>query len=319
MWIPYDIRGSLKAGSDAGTLASSRVDGARRDFIIGFFVRNPVTQAWELDVIASPGGEEFVVDDGAGGSLALRLCGNEAGKLSEVVIRLAASSADSALARAHDALQRRLLRYIVETGRGMAIAGWRVADPAHGAVWHCTPFRPSVLQLDHAALAPLPADLQPVVELFQRARNATDATSRLLAAHAILAAALRGLTSLENAGAGDFRLTREMLVHAGAMALDAELTGRSLGTLLARLQPEINRLVGPGGLLAAAGDGFARQRELARLANLADLVAHRLLRRVLAAREARGGRRDEPGRGAGAPDRRPAWGGAASMAPAAWS
>lgn len=286
MWIPYDIRGSLKAESDAAGIAASRADLRRRDFVVGFFVRNPVTQAWELDIVAPAGGEDLVVEDRDGGSLALRLCGNEAGKLAEVIVRQSATSAGEALAAAHDALQRRLLRYIVETGRGMAIAGWRLADPAHGALWRCTPFRPSALRVDHPALVPIAADLEPFVELFQRARNASDAATRLLAAHAVLAAAVRGHPALAGAAVGDFRITREMLVHAGAMPLESALLGRSLGTLLATLQPEHDRLIGAGGLLAAAAADLASQQALARLANLADLVAHRLLQRELAAREA---------------------------------
>lgn len=285
MWIPYDLRGSLKAEGDGAAVAASRSDARRRDFVVGFLVRNPVTQAWELDVVASRAGEEIIVDDDGAGVVALRLCGNEAGKLAEVVVGLAATSADSALERAHDLLQRRLLRCIVETGRGMAIAGWRLADPTHGASWRCTPFRPSALRLDHTALAAIPADLQPVAELYQRARNASDAASRLLPAYAILAAALRGLPALARARSAEFRISREMLVHAGAVELDAELNGRSLAVLLARLQPEHDRLVGPAGLLLPVGDGLARQRELARLANLADLAAHRLLQRELKARE----------------------------------
>ncbi len=286
MWIPYDIRGSLKAESSADSVRASRADDRRREFVVGFFVRNPVTQAWELDVVAPAGGEDLVVDDGDGGTVALRCCGNEAGKLAEMVLRRSANSAAEALAEAHELLQRRLLRYVVETGRGMAIAGWRMADPTHGAVWRCTPFRPSALQLDHAALAPIAADLQPLVELFQRARNASDAATRLLAAYAVLAAAARGHAALANAGVADFRVTREMLVHAAAADLEERLGGRSLAVLLAVLQAEHDRLLAPGGMLAEAAGDLASQQRLARLANLADLAAHRVLKREMDARDA---------------------------------
>lgn len=287
MWIPYDLRGSLKAETDAESLRASRLDETPREFLVGFLVRNPVTQVWELDVVASRAGEAVVSGD-ADGTIALSFCGNEAGKLAEVVARLTAVSADAALARAHDAVQRRLLRYVIESGRGMAIAGWRIADPGHGARWRCTPFRPSALQLDHGGLADIPADLLPFASLFQRARNASDASDRLLAAYAILAAAGRGHPALARAAIGDFRIGQEMLVHAGALELAPKLEGRSLAVLLAVLQPEHDRLIGPGGLLAAAADGLANQQALARLANLADLAAHRLLARELAGREKAG-------------------------------
>ena len=72
--------------------------------------------------------------------------GNDGGKLSEVIYRLDATAHDQALARAHADMQRRMLRWLVQIGRGLALAGWRIADPAHGARWRCTPFRPSAMR-----------------------------------------------------------------------------------------------------------------------------------------------------------------------------
>lgn len=280
MWIPYDIRGSLKPASPPGTIRLSRNDESRREFLVGFFLRNPVTQQWELDVVAAPEGEEI-----AEGDLRLRFFGNDDGKLSEIVVKVVEGSASGALARAHDALQRRLLRYVVEAGRGMAIGGWQVADLAHGARWRCTPFRPSALTLDHAALPPVAADLVPFAALFQRARNAPDAATRLMAAASVLHAAKEGHPALAHCGAADFRVRREMLVHAGAAEDAADLVGQGLGVLLAALRPSHERLTGEGGFMAATAGDLASEQELARMANLADLVAHRLLTAELRARD----------------------------------
>lgn len=272
MWIPYDLRGSLKAASPPETVRLSVADTTPREFLVGFFLRNPVTQQWELDVVAAPTGEEIAEDD-----LAIRFFGNDDGKLSEIVVKLAAESASAALQRAHDALQRRLLRYVVETGRGMAIGGWQVADLAHNARWRCTPFRPSALTLDHAALEPVPEDLAPLAALFQRARNAPDAATRLMAAAAVLYQAEGGHPALSRCGAADFRVSREMLVHAGAVESAAGLLDGGLGALLGALRPLHDRLVGGEGFMAATACDLASEQELARMANLADLVAHRLL------------------------------------------
>ena len=279
MWIPYDIRGSLKPESPAGTIRLSRTDTSPREFLVGFFLRNPVTQAWELDIAIPASGLELTLP-GPGGPLPLRLYGNEAGKLAEAILRVTAASAEAALARAHGALQAWLLRQVVETGRGMAIAGWRIADTAHEARWRCTPFRPSAMAPDFGAQAPLVPDLLPLAELFQRARNAPDAASRMLAAYAVLC----GLR--DRPAANDFRVTQEMLIHAGAMEHQAGLQGLDLAALIAALRPEHDRLVAPGGLLAALSDDLAAQQRLARLANLADLAAHRLLLAQLRARAA---------------------------------
>ncbi|HMM09465.1 MAG TPA: methylamine utilization protein MauJ [Paracoccus solventivorans] len=283
MWIPYDIRASLKADSSRDTLRLSQEDPRPRDFVVGFFLRNPVTQAWELDLVA----DEHSAELPAGPELPnayLSLHPNQAGKLAEVIYRLPAGSATEALELAHADMQRRMLRWLVEIGRGMAIAGWRVADIAHGARWRCTPFRPSAMQVNHAALSPLDADLAPVVELFQRARNAPDAASRLLAGFAVLVAALRH-PAMAGSGAGALRITQEMLVHAGALALSDQLLDLSLPELVATLRPEHDRLVGTDRVLLPVLDDLAGQRRLAVLANLADLAAHRLIVAEIRARQ----------------------------------
>jgi len=285
MWIPYDIRGTLTPASRAESIRLSNADTAQREFVVGFMLRNPVTQQWELDVIADPAGHELA---GQGGDAGLRIgfYGNEGGKLAEIILRLPATSAAAALQRAHGALQPRLLRYAVETGRGMAIAGWRIADTKHEARWRCTPFRPSALLLDHDRVDPLAADLAPLAELFQRARNAPDAAGRMLAAFAILRAAQARHPALARAGAADFRVTSGMLVHAGAMDSAAALVGCDLDDLIAALRPQHDRLIGPDGVLALLCDDLPAQQALSRLANLADLAAHRLLTAEIRARQA---------------------------------
>lgn len=277
MWIPYDISGSLKAASPQETVRQSRADLTPRPFLVGFLLRNPVTQSWELDLTADPAGTELVQGD-----LTMTLHGNEAGKLAEVIVRVTAPSATEALETAHAALTHRLLRYVVETGRGMAIAGWRVADMAHDARWRCTPFRPSALTLDHAALGPIPSDLAPLAELFQSARAATESGARLLAAFAFLHAAQGHAPALAHSDITGFRVTTEMLVHAGAD--DTTLAGLDLGGLLEALQPWHDRLVGPGGIRRPLCDDLATRQQLSRVANLADIAAHRLLAAELRAR-----------------------------------
>lgn len=280
MWIPYDITGSLKPGNPAAD-ALSRADTAPRDFLIGFLLRNPVTQAWELDVLA---GADASVTEGS--DLHLTFSGNEAGKLAEIMVRLTARSAEDAIERAYRAVSRRLLRYVVETGRGMAVAGWRVADPTHDARWRCTPFRPSALMLDHAALTPVGSDLAPLVELFQRARNAPDPATRMLAAFAVLHAAASGHAALAQADTDGFRVTSAMLAHAGALDETGALAGQDLAALIAALRPHHDALIGPAGTLTPLPETLAARQSLGRMANLADLAAHRLLAAELAARRA---------------------------------
>ncbi|MFH5774873.1 methylamine utilization protein MauJ [Paracoccus sp. NGMCC 1.201697] len=282
MWIPYDIRASLKAESPPDAVRQSLADADQREFLVGFFLRNPVTQIWEADISVDGAPTEL----SAGPDLPdarVSFHGNEAGKLSEVIYRLQAASHEQALAQAHGDVQRRLLRWMAEIGRGMAIAGWRIADPRHGARWRCTPFRPSAMRADHIPLGPVAADLAPVVELFQRARNAPDAASRLMAAFAVLDLAATH-PALSRADAAGFRVTQDMLIHSGALASPEPLQGMELDALIAHLRPHHDRLIGPRGVLAPVLDDLAGQRRLAMMANLADLAAHRLILAELRAR-----------------------------------
>lgn len=284
MWIPYDIRSTLKSDSDAASINMSLADPATRDFMVGFFLRNPVTQAWELDMIAPACGQALPAGAGLpGGSITCH--GNDAGKLSEVIYRLAAGSAQQALALAHQDFQMRLLGWQVMIGRGMAIAGWRIADSRYAARWRCTPFRPSAMNVDFGADQRIDPDLAPLAELFQRARNAPDAASRLMAGYAVLHEAWSGHPALQQAVSGGFRVTQEMLVHAVATSLSDRLLDLDLPGLIAATRPYHDRLTKPGGLLAAISDDLAAQQVLAQYANLADLAAHRLILAEIRARK----------------------------------
>lgn len=283
MWIPYDISGTLTPASDPAAIRRAREDGSPRPFVVGFMLRNPVTQSWELDVAAEPAGTRLD-EDGA----ELILHGNDSGKLAEVLFTLTAGSPDAALARAHALLTRRLLRYGLESGRGMAIAGWRIADARHGARWRCTPFRPSALTLDHAGTGPVPDDLAPLAELFQRARAAAEPASRLIAAFGVLYAAAAGHPAISTATRDGFRVTAAMLAHAGAGDVAASLAGAELTALIAVLRPHHDLLIGANGVMIPRCDDLGLRQELARLANLADLAAHRLLLAELRRRQAPG-------------------------------
>lgn len=282
MWIPYDLRDSLKAETKPETIRMSQLDSREREFLVGFYLRNPVTQSWELDLVADAAPFEFALGADMPDA-SVNVIGNEAGKLGEIIYRLSAASAGEALLRAHADLQRRLLRYVAEVGRGMAIGGWRIADMAHGAQWRCTPFRPSAMKVDYPALGPVDDDLAPLVELFQRARNASDAASRLMAAYAVLRAALHH-PAMARSGAGTVRVTQEMLIHSGAVAYPAPLHDLTLDALIGILRPVNERYIGPDGVLLPVFEDLPEQRLLAQLANLADLIAHRLILAEIRAR-----------------------------------
>lgn len=286
MWIPYDLAGSLKGETSATSLQRSQADRSVRDVLVGFFVRNPVTQSWEIDIRAEAVKEVLTAElDGMPTEIACY--GDESGKLSEIIYRVKSGELYTALDACRHDLEDRLARWTLELGRGMAVAGWRVADPANEARWRCTPFRPSALDLDLDAVAFVPNDLKPLLRLYQRARNASDSAWRLLNAYAVLKCWRAGKApfSAKPQQSGPI-VTLEMLVHSGTLGCAATFKDQPLAVFVDAL--EVWRDAVLEGLETPADGvhglrGEARWR-LAHMASLADLAARDTLLREIARR-----------------------------------
>lgn len=285
MWIPYDLMGSLKAETPASSTERSKADRSVRDVLIGFFVRNPVTQTWEVDVKTDAVNQVLAVSiDGLSAEIAFY--GDDAGKLNEIIYRVKAGDPLAALSAARRDVEDRLARWTLELGRGMAIAGWRVADPTHNARWRCTPFRPSALDLDLDVVASVPEELKPLVRLYQRARNASDSDWRLLNAYAVLKLWREGQAPFGPAPQRCGRtITFDMLVHSGALACTPELKDQPLTAFVDELRTLRDVVV--AGLerpVAVTATDEERSR-FARMASLADLLARETLLMEIARRQ----------------------------------
>ncbi|MCK0197913.1 methylamine utilization protein MauJ [Ancylobacter sp. 6x-1] len=284
MWIPYDLLGALKSETDAETIRRSKADRSARDVLVGFFVRNPVTQSWDVDV-RMPCLDRVLPGVMHGMAYEISFHGGEAGKLGEIIYRVQASDPMAALSAALQDVGNRLARWTLELGRGMAVAGWRMADPAHGARWRCTPFRPSALDIDLDAVGDMPDDMKPAIRLYQRARNAADPSWRLLNASSLLRLWRDGAAPFTASGGRGQRLvTFEMLVHSGALAYAPDLRDRPLAGF-------VDELVGlQAKILSDLAAGTAREDaadwRLVAMAGLADLAARDVLLAELAMRRA---------------------------------
>lgn len=292
MWIPYGLPGQLKAESAPETVRRSRADTAERDILVSFFLRNPATEAWEVDVTAETA-TGIVETTIAGAAAVIGFYGNDAGKLNEVIYRLQATCPLKALAACHRDVEERLSRCSLELGRGLAVAGWRLADPLHGARWRCTPFRPSALAFDPASPDATPESHRRLVALYRDARNAGDPAWRLLCARAILRAWREreepfASTDRRAAQAGAPRRDRvvsfDMLVHSGALACAPDLQDRPFESLVDRLDDLCAGVL--DSLDGRPGDadpiGLPSRPLLAQMANLADLAAREVLMEELA-------------------------------------
>lgn len=286
MWIPYDLTGSLKGETSAASLQRSQADRSVRDVLVGFFVRNPITQSWEIDVRAESAKEVLTVAlDGMPAEIACY--GDASGKLSEIIYRIKSAEPYAAFDACRHDLEDRLARWTLELGRGMAIAGWRVADPANEARWRCTPFRPSALDLDLDAVAFAPDDLKPLLRVYQRARNASDPAWRLLNAYAVLTCWRAGKAPFPAKPRRPIpTVTLEMLVHSGTLGCAVTFKDQPLTVLIDALEvwrdAVLQDLEAPGeGTHGLRGE--ARWR-VAHMASLADLAARETLLREIARR-----------------------------------
>lgn len=286
MWIPYDLKGSIKAETPASSIEQSKADRSERDVMVGFFVRNPVTVAWELDIRADTL-NGVLTETVEGMSAVIGFYGNDAGKLDEIIYRVTSRDPFAALAACRRDLEDRLARWTVQLGRGMAIAGWRLADPTHEARWRCMPIRPSLLELDLDAVAVIPDDMKPAFRHYQRARNSSDSAWRLINAFAVLKS-WRDSTAPFSRDSDQARrtVTFEMLVHSGALDCAPELKGQPLTALIDLLESlrnaTLRELDAPGAAPMEAG----AQAQLASMASLADYAAREVLMFEIARRQA---------------------------------
>lgn len=282
MWIPHNLLSPLKAETPRPTIEASESATEERTFVVGFFLRNPVTRAWETDVIVSMiassreivlGGKPCTVDESA----------NASGKLEEIIYTFPAAGALAALASAYRHVVSELDSKSLQFGRGVEIAGWRVADIAHGARWRCVPFRPSALMAEPTTEDAPPA-FSEVLRLYREARCATGATWRLICAGAILDAAVEGRAPFSrDEKARGYVITMDMLVRSGALVAYPALKGAKAADLRDLAEPKRRALLAA---LAPQGEGEQSKRDagdyhaeasLAALANLVDLVARDLV------------------------------------------
>lgn len=289
MWIPHNMFAPLKAETPKPTILASEAAKEKRTFVVGFFLRNPVTRAWETDVLTSMitasreielDGEPCTVDESA----------NQSGKLEEIIYTFPSTSADAALASSFRHVAMELDLKSLQYGRGIEIVGWRVADIAHGARWRCMPFRPSTLMAEPAS-EELPREFSEMLRLYREARCASGATWRLLSAGAILDAAVEGASPFSrDAHLGDHVITADMLVRSGALIAYPALKGATARDLRDLAEPKRRMALaalGPNrqeAVVNTEAGGYHAEAALAALANLVDLVAHDLLLSTLRAK-----------------------------------
>ncbi|MCX7631220.1 MAG: methylamine utilization protein MauJ [Geminicoccaceae bacterium] len=290
MWVPYHALGPLKVEGDREAAAASERDRTPRSFLISFFLCSPWTRTIETDI----GLEQecrVVLDDPAGRIRTARLCCGASGRLAEVLVAVEGESAHAALAEAWPAVHAACARWSVASGRGLAVIGWKIADTVHRARWAHTPFRPSTVPLPELATLPLRCEHWLLLRAYEEGRRGWSAPLRLLAANRILMAhrnrdepftttdrlaRAHGLTRAEPV------VGRLDLVLADWRALVDEPLPIPLDRVAERLRPVVQRARELLDDRSPPTDGtswydLTAERDLTGAANLADLLAHRIL------------------------------------------
>jgi hypothetical protein len=290
MWVPYLLLEPWKPESPADQVRTSLADGEERDFLVGFYLKNPVTNAWEVDLqLFEPHNEELAQSGEAPAEIGFYA--SEAGKLNEIVCRVRDVAPRAAVERCYRQASRLLSLWAVTLGRGLGVVGFRVADLKHGVKWRSVPFRPSALSFRMPDFEEVTAEQAAMAWLYREARNAQSPAYRLLCSYAILEAwsnRLGAFARTADQAIAEQKLdlarpmrsvTQEMAILSGVVERHPEFNGAAFEQLLSLLKPWRDRVAGalfePG--TAIDLDDYDFYVDLTSIANLADFAARQVL------------------------------------------
>jgi hypothetical protein len=288
MWFPYSLPVRWKPESERDRTNESLADSTEREFLIGFYLHNPQTRDWQIEVwLKEP---QWVQATEHGQAFSIGYYPNQTGQVSEIICRIRISTPAGAVRCCHAHVSRILGYWSATKGRGFAVAGFRIADLNHDARWCVLPHRPSSESFD----LPPPCDALPesywtINTLYREARNSTSDTYRFLCCHKILSMWGKGVDpfGLVKARAsksgeeitGWYHVSREMLALSGLIHFRPDLEGVDFVDLLEPLatwrQWALQAVIDER-LPDRLGE-YEHSRELSCIANLVDLAVHRVL------------------------------------------
>ncbi len=190
MWVPYLLLEPWKPECSRDLVHESFEDNEERDFLIGFYLKNPVTNEWDVDLQLddSHHEEQLAQLDAKQQRIIMGFYRGDAGRLNEIVCKTRDINPKAALERCYGHTSRLLNLWAVSLGRGLGIAGFRVADPKHGTKWRSVPFRPSALMFSFPNYQGLSDEHNALAWLYREGRNTQSPAYRLLCSYNILEA-----------------------------------------------------------------------------------------------------------------------------------
>lgn len=283
MWFPYTLPSQWKAECDRERVRDSQADTGLREFLVGFYLQNPISQEWQVELhLEEPQWTEF---EYRGGSISAGFYPHDEERLAEILCRLQEKSPGEAVRHCYSFVIRLLNYWSVWYGRGLGIAGYRIADLRHEARWRAVPHRPSAEQLVIPEIDDRSdAKTNGLFELYRTVRTSNSPVHRFLCAYKLLslvcnsqaASALRELAEAET-------VTKETLVISGMIHYQPELEGLRLADLPKQLRHWQESLLACIADTEVLGEspGFLELDELGCISNLLDITCHKVLSQLI--------------------------------------
>ncbi len=284
MWFPYTLPPQWKAECDQERVRDSQADSSTRDFLVGFYLRNPVSQEWQVELhLNEPQWLDFEYQDT---NISAGFYPHDEERLAEILCRIQATSAFEAVRRCYAFVIRLLNYWAVWYGRGFGIDGYRVADLRNEARWRAVPHRPSSEQFTKPAIDNISEEMDGLFELYRTVRTTNSPVYRFLCAYKLLMlinnpelnlSELRELAETEC-------VTKETLVISGMIKYWPDLEGKPIGEL-----PDLLKSWQESLFASIADTESATQpldlpefEELGCISNLLDITCHRVLGQLIA-------------------------------------
>lgn len=282
MWFPYTLPAQWKAECERERVNDSQADTSEREFLVGFFLRNPVSQENQVELhLSEPQWHQFEYN---GIPISVGFYPHDEERLAEILIRTQAAAATDAVSQAYGFVSRLLDHWSAWYGRGFGIDGYRVADLRHEARWRAVTHRPSSEQFSLPEMRHGNRELERLFALYRTVRTSNSPVYRFLRAYQLIGLIINRPELFNSSESiSHQKVMQEMLVISGLIKYQPELEGYQVAELPQvfrerndALQPGIQD---PDNL----GESLSLQQldELECISNLLDMICHKTLARMI--------------------------------------
>lgn len=283
MWFPYTLPAQWKAECDRERVHDSQADTGLREFLVGFYLRNPVSQELQVELhLEEP---QWVDFEYRGSSISAGFYPHDEDRLAEILCRVQEADPLKAVENCYGFVSSLLNYWSAWYGRGFGIEGYRVADLRHEARWRVVPHRPSSELFAVPDIERCNEELDALLGLYRIIRTANNPEYRFLCAYKLIMLLtnpdavplnLHELTAAET-------VSKETLVISGMIKYRPELENKPVSELPELFQNWRETLLASISDTREPGEipGLAQLDELGCISNLLDITCHRVLSQMM--------------------------------------